>query len=385
MSKPLVPASFEDWRTIAKARVPSFLFGFVDGGSFDEDTLRENVAAWRRVRLRQYVLRDVSATDIGTRFFGRPATMPLALAPVGLGGSLGRRGEVQAARAAAAFGVPFTLCTPAICSIEEVRAATSTPFWFQLYMLRDRGIVRELLQRARAAQCSALVFTVDLARVSIRRSDIRHGMTSAPSTRTALARVKAVLARPNWLWNVALKGGPLVFGNLKEYVPKATRLEDFKAWVDAQFDPSVNWQDIEWLRTQWDGPIILKGLLEAEDARLAADIGVQGFVVSNHGGRQLDGTAPTAEALPRLAGAVAGRGLTVLVDGGIRCGHDLIKARALGADGVLAGRPWAYAMAAGGEAGVHQWLTHMEAELRNTLGLMGQTRLADVGPDQLLP
>lgn len=385
MKQPLVPASFEDWRALAQRRVPDFLFGYVDGGSFHEDTLRANSMAWRRIRLRQHVLRDVSELVVNTQFFGRPARMPLTMAPVGLGGSLRRRGEVQAARAAEAAGVPFTLCTPSICSIEEVRAAIQGPFWFQLYMLRDRGVVRELLQRAAAARCDALVFTVDLARVGMRYSDIRHGMSGAPTGQTKRARIRSVLARPNWLWDVAIKGGPLVFGNLKEYVPKASNLEGFKAWVDAQFDPGVTWKDIEWLRTQWHGPIIIKGLLEPEDARLAADIGAQGIVVSNHGGRQLDSTAATAEALPVLAEAVAGRGVTVLVDGGIRCGHDIIKARALGADGVMVGRPWAYANAAGGEAGVRRWLAQMEEELRNALGLMGLARLQDVSRAHLLP
>ncbi len=384
MRPPLVPASFEDWRALAQRRMPDFLFGYADGGSFDEGTLRDNTEAWRRIRLRQHVLRDVSSIDVGTQFFEQPAAMPLALAPVGLGGSFRRRGEVQAARAAESAGVPFTLCTPAICSIEEVRAATQRPFWFQLYMLRDRGVVKELLQRAQAANCSALVFTVDLARVGMRRSDIRHGMSSAPSTRSRLSRLRSVLSRPRWLWDVAVKGGPLVFGNLQAYVPKASNLEAFKGWVDEQFDASVTWRDIEWLRGQWGGPIIIKGLLEAEDARLAADIGVQGIVVSNHGGRQLDSTAATAEALPVLAEAVAGRGLTVLVDGGIRNGHDIIKARALGAHGVLVGRPWAYANAAGGEAGVRQWLEQIQAELSNSLGLMGLARIDDVGPQHLI-
>lgn len=384
MKTSLVPASFDDWRSLARRRLPDFLFGFVDGGAFDEVTLRANTEAWRKVRLRQHVLRDVSQMHVGTQFFGRAANMPLALAPVGLGGSLRRRGEVQAARAAEAAGVPFTLCTPAICSLEEVRAATQAPFWFQLYMLRDRGIVRDLLQRAAAVGCDALVFTVDLARLGIRRSDIRHGMTTPPTGRTRRARLRSVLSRPSWLWDVPVKGGPLVFGNLKAYVPKATNLEDFKAWVDDQFDASVTWKDIEWLRTQWSGPIIIKGVLEAEDARMAAQIGVQGIVVSNHGGRQLDCTAATAEALPQLAEAVAGRGLTVLVDGGIRNGHDIIKARALGADGVMVGRPWAHANAAGGEGGVRQWLAHMETELTNSLGLMGIARLDDVDRRHLI-
>ena len=373
------PASFEDWRALAQRRLPSFLFGYVDGGSLDEQTLHANTAAWRQVRLRQHVLRDVSVCQTRTRFFGHEARMPLALAPVGLGGALRRRGEVQAARAAEAFGVPFTLCTPSICSMEEVRAATAAPFWYQLYMMRDRGIVRELLQRAQAVQCTTLVFTVDLARVGCRRSDVRHGMDGRGGASAALQRAASVAAHPAWAWDVALRGGPLVFGNLRPYLPKATQLADFKTWVDAQFDASVSWKDIEWLRSQWNGPILLKGILEADDARRAADIGVQGIVVSNHGGRQLDGAVATAEALPHVVDAIGGHGLTVLVDGGIRSGHDIIRARALGADGVMVGRPWVYANAAGGQAGVTRWLGQMEHELVTSLGLMGVADMADLG------
>lgn len=375
---PHLPASFDDWRALARQRLPSFLFGYVDGGSLDEQTLHANVAAWRQIRLRQHVLRDVSVCQTGTRFFGVDARMPLALAPVGLGGALRRRGEVQAALAAQEFGVPFTLCTPSICSMEEVRAATTAPFWYQLYMMRDRGIVRELLQRAHAVGCTTLVFTVDLAHVGCRRSDVRWGMAGGGGAATALQRVASVVAHPRWTWDVALRGGPLVFGNLRPYLPKATTLTDFKTWVDAQFDASVSWKDIEWLRSQWNGPILLKGILEVEDARMAADIGVHGMVVSNHGGRQLDGAVPTAEALPRIVDAIAGRGLTVLVDGGIRSGHDIIRARALGADGVMVGRPWAYANAAAGRAGVTRWLDQMEHELVTSLGLMGVADLASV-------
>lgn len=379
-----IPASVSDYQERARRRLPSFLFGFLNGGSCAEDTLAENVSAWGRHRLRQFVLRDVSQIEIGTDYFGQPASMPLALAPVGLGGLMRRRGEIQAARAAEAAGVPFTLCTPALCSIEEVRSATKAPFWFQLYMLRDRGIVRELLARARAAQCSALVFTVDLARVGVRRSDIRHGMTAKATPRITAARAGDVLRHPRWLNDVMLRGGPHVFGNLAAYVPKARNLEAFKAWVDARFDPGITWRDIEWLRTVWDGPILLKGILEAEDAAMAASIGIEGIVVSNHGGRQLDSTEATADALPRIADALAGR-VRILVDGGIRNGHDMIKAVALGADGVMIGRPWAWALAADGQAGVANMLAMLGNEMRNSLGLMGLSRLRDVGRHSLLP
>lgn len=384
----MLPADFDDFRALARRRLPSFLFGYIDGGSAAESTLRDNVAAWTRVRLRQHVLRDVSRLNLQTELLGQPARMPLALAPVGLGGLTRRRGEVQAALAAQDAGVPFTLCTPSLCSLEEVRAATTAPFWFQLYMLRDRGVVRELLARARAVQCPALLFTVDLARVGVRRSDIRHGMAHPPSARTALARLSDVVGHPRWLWDVPLRGGPLVFGNLAEYVPKARKLESFKAWVDAQFDPGVTWKDIEWLRQEWGGQLVIKGILEPGDACMAARIGAEGIVVSNHGGRQLDATEASADALPRIVDALAALGgprRTVLVDGGIRHGHDLIKARALGADGVLIGRPWAYALAAGGRAGVAEMLRLMQAEAGNALGLMGHADLNQAARDWLLP
>lgn len=326
---------------------------------------------------------DSSHTATSPISSGQASRLPMALAPVGLGGALRRRGEVQAAQAAEAFGVPFTLCTPSICSMEEVRAATTAPFWYQLYMMRDRGIVRELLQRAQAVGCTTLVFTVDLARVGCRRSDVRHGMDGGGGAAGGLRRAASVAAHPAWTWDVALRGGPLVFGNLRPYLPKATRLSDFRTWVDAQFDASVNWKDIEWLRSQWNGHIVLKGILEVEDARMAADIGVQGLVVSNHGGRQLDGAVATAEALPRIVDAISRRGLTILVDGGIRSGHGIVRARALGADGAMVGRPWVYANAAGGRAGVARWLGQMEHELTTSLSLMGVADIADLGRQHL--
>ena len=380
----MLPASFQDYRLLAKRRLPGFLFDYVDGGSFGELTLRDNEAAWARYRLRQHVLRDVSELEVSASLLGQPAPLPLALAPVGLAGLLRRRGEVQAARAAEAFGVPFCMSTVGLCSVEEVRAATSAPFWFQLYLLRDRGVVKEMLARAKAASCSALVFTVDLARLGVRYSDVRRGMSRPPTWRTKLMRVLDVLAHPRWLSDVAIAGQPLVFGNLKHYVPSARNPEDFRAWVDAQFDPSASWKDIEWLRGQWDGPIVLKGILEPEDAKLAADIGAQAVVVSNHGGRQLDGAEASADALPRIADAVRGRA-QIFVDGGVRYGHDLIRARALGADAAMIGRPWAFALAAQGQAGVLEVLRSLDHELRNSLGLMGLSRLSELSPQSLLP
>ncbi|HEX7479912.1 MAG TPA: L-lactate dehydrogenase [Polyangiales bacterium] len=378
-----IPACIGDYRELARQRLPGFLFGYLDGGSFGEVTLRDNEQAWARRRLRQFVLRDVSELDVCATLLGQELTLPVVLAPVGLAGLMRRRGEVQAVRAADAAGVAFCMSTVGLCSLEEVRAASTKPFWFQLYLLRDRGIVKELLARARAVQCSALVFTVDLARVGVRYSDIRHGMATRPTFSSQLTRAWDVLTHPRWLMDVPVGGGPLVFGNLTQYVPKARNPEQFKSWVDSQFDPSANWKDIEWLRTQWDGPIVLKGILEPEDARQAASIGMQGIVVSNHGGRQLDGAEATADALPRIVDAVAGK-LSVLVDGGVRYGNDLIKARALGADAVMIGRPWAWALAARGEAGVRDILRILDNETRNSLGLMGLRSLTQLTRSSLL-
>lgn len=377
------PASLHDFQELARHRLPTFLSGYLDGGSLGEATLRENDRAWERLQLRQFVLRDVTELDVGGNLLGMPTTLPLALAPIGLAGLMARRGEVQAAQAAEAFGVPFCLSTVGLCSIEEVAAATQHPFWFQLYMLRDRGIVTEMLQRAKAAGCSALVFTVDLARVGIRYSDIRHGIGGNGNYQSKARQIYDALKHWRWLWNVVLRGKPLIFGNLAEYAPKARNLEGIRGWVDSQFDPSVDWKDIEWLRKQWNGPIILKGILEPSDAEMAESIGAQGIVISNHGGRQLDAAQAGANALPRIADARTGD-MTLLVDGGVRYGGDIIKARALGADGVMLGRPWAWALAAQGQAGVTRMLNMLDAETRSSLGLMGQLRLDDIDGRALL-
>jgi L-lactate dehydrogenase (cytochrome) len=295
-----------------------------------------------------------------------------------------RRGEVQAARAAEAMGVPFCLSTVGLCSLEEVRAATQAPFWFQLYMMRDRGYVRELLQRARKEGVDTLVFTVDLAVVGSRHRDTRNGMGGGLST---LARLRSALnfaAHPRWLVDVALGGRPLVFGNLASYVASAKNIRQFRSWIDSQFDPSVTWKDIDWLRQEWPGTLIIKGILEPEDARAAADAGAQGIVVSNHGGRQLDSAPSSISALPRVADAVGSRA-DVFLDGGVHTGQDVVKALALGARSVMIGRAWVYALAARGEAGVRHILAQMQREIAVTLALTGLTNTAAIGADVLLP
>jgi L-lactate dehydrogenase (cytochrome) len=376
-----LPATAADLRSRARDRLPRFLFDYVDGGATDEQTLRANEAAWAAVTVRQRVLRHVDGVDTRTPLFGEVCSQPLALAPVGLGGLLARRGEVQAARAAEAAGVPFTLSTVGICPLDEVQQAVHKPIWFQLYMLRDRGIVQALLQRAWAAGCRTLVFTVDLPISGMRHRDTRNGL-SAPAGRAALIKATQLLARPGWIWDVGVRGQPHAFGNLSGQVPAAQDMDAFKAWVDTQFDPTVTWADIEWVRSQWPGTVVLKGILDEEDARLAVRTGVQGLVVSNHGGRQLDGVAATARQLPAIARAVDGA-MTVLVDGGVRSGVDVFRALALGAHGVLIGRPWAWAIAAGGEAALSELLQRWQRELQLAMTLAGVTRVADIGAAHL--
>ena len=375
------PASVADWRRRAAQRLPRFLFDYIDGGASDERTLAANVQDFAALRLRQRVLVDVAQVDTRATLAGQPCALPLALAPIGLAGMAARRGEAQAARAAHAAGVPFTLSTVGICPISEVAAAAGTPPWFQLYMLRDRGAVRALLDGAWAAGCRTLVFTVDLPLPGMRLRDIRHGM-AASGARPALIRAAQVLARPGWVRDVALRGQPLRFGNLTAQVPGARDLGAFKAWVDAQFDPSVTWQDIDWLRGQWKGRLLLKGILDVQDAQAAVQVGADGIVVSNHGGRQLDSVASTAAKLPAIAQAV-GAQTEVLVDGGVRSGVDVFKALALGARGVLIGRPWVWALAAQGEAGVRTLLAQWQRELLLAMTLAGVTRVADIGPQHL--
>ena len=379
----LVPATVDDYRRMAEARLPRQLFDYIDGGAVDERTLAANRADFGRFNLRQRVLRDVSSVRTEAELFGQPASMPVALAPVGLAGLFRRRGETQAVRAAEAAGVPFCLSTVGLCSLEEVRAASTKPFWFQLYMMRDRGYVRELLQRALKVDVNTLVFTVDLAVVGSRYRDRRNGMGGDVSVGGRLRSALNFAAHPRWLMDVALGGRPLVFGNLASYVSSAKNVQDFRAWIDSQFDPSVTWKDIEWLRHEWPGTLIIKGILEPEDAIAAMNSGAQGIVVSNHGGRQLDSAPSSISALPRIADAVGDR-LEVMMDGGVHSGQDVVKALALGARSVMIGRGWVYALAARGEAGVRHILGQIQREIVVTLALCGVTSVDAISSDVLV-
>ena len=375
-------ASALDYRELARRRLPHFLFEYIDGGSYAEVTLRRNIADLEDIALRQRVLTDVSALDLTTNLFGQKLAMPVALAPIGLAGMNARRGEVQAVRAADKAGIPFCLSTVSACPIDEVAKAATRPFWFQLYMIRDRGFMADLLAQARAAGCSALVFTVDMPVPGSRYRDYRSGLAGAAGMRGAIRRALQAACRPAWAYDVGLHGRPHQLGNVAPVLGKNTGLEDFFAWMRDNFDPSVNWRDLDFIRERWDGPLIIKGILDVEDARNAASLGADGIVVSNHGGRQLDGVPSTATALPPIADAVRDK-LTVLVDGGVRSGLDVVRMLALGADGVLLGRAWVYALAAAGEAGIGHLLRLIEAEMRVAMALTGCTRIADISPSIL--
>jgi L-lactate dehydrogenase (cytochrome) len=378
----LAPATVEDYRRLAESRLPRQLFDYIDGGAVDERTLAANRDDFARLHLRQRVLRDVSKLDTGVDIAGRRASMPVVLAPVGLAGLMRRRGEVQAVRAAEAAGVPFCLSTVGLCSLEEVRAATTAPLWFQLYMMRDRGYVRELLQRARSVDVHTLVFTVDLAVVGSRHRDTRNGMGGGLPAGARLRSALNFAMHPRWLVDVALGGRPLVFGNLASYVASARNIQEFRSWIDSQFDPSVTWKDIEWLRREWPGMLVIKGILDPDDACAAADAGAQGIVVSNHGGRQLDSAPSSVSALPRITEAVRDR-VEILMDGGVHTGQDVVKAVALGARAVMIGRAWVYPLAARGEAGVRHQLSQMQRDIAVTLALTGLTRISAV-TDEIL-
>jgi L-lactate dehydrogenase (cytochrome) len=379
----MIVASVADFRQAARRRLPRFLFEYIDGGSYAEATLRRNIADLADIALRQRVLRDVSDLDLSTDLFGQELKLPVVLAPVGLAGLNARRGECQAVRAAEAAGVPFTLSTVSACPLDEVARAATQPFWFQLYMIRDRAFMRDLLVQAREAKCSALIFTVDMPVPGSRYRDYRTGLAGAPGLKGAAWRTAQALARPGWAWDIGLMGRPHALGNVAPVLQGKSGIEDFFAWMRANFDPAVSWDDLAWVRSEWSGPLIVKGILDADDAVLAADAGADGIVVSNHGGRQLDGVPSTARALPPIARAVGDR-VTVLADGGVRSGLDVVRMLALGAKGVLLGRAWAFALAAGGQAGVVKMLGLIEAELRVAMALTGVTRIADIDENILV-
>jgi L-lactate dehydrogenase (cytochrome) len=368
----LAPATALDYRELARRRLPRQLFDYVDGGAYDEATMRANVSDLEHVLLRQIVMRDVSSREHGVDVLGQRLSMPLILAPVGLGGMFARRAEVQAARAAEDAGVPFIESTLSVCSIEEVARSVSKPPWFQLYVMRDRGFAEELMARARAVHSPVLILTVDLAVVGARHRDVRNAVVGRPPGWAKALRGLDLVAHPRWVRDVGLGGRPLTFGNLEHAVPGASSPVAFRDWVDSQFDPSVTWDDIAWVREHWDGRLLVKGVLDPEDARRAVEVGVDGVIVSNHGGRQLDSVASTVNALPNVVEAVGGQA-EVLVDGGIRTGLDVVKMLALGAKAVLIGRVWVWAVAARGQAGVRHILDVMKADMDVALALTGHT------------
>jgi L-lactate dehydrogenase (cytochrome) len=382
----LLPASYGDFRRAAEKRLPRFLFDYYDGGAGAEVTLRRNTADWEAVQLTQKVLCDASKMDCSVELFGEKLAMPLILAPLGMGGMSNRRGEVQAKRAADAAGIPFCLSTVGVCPMEEVAAVSDRPFWFQLYMLKDRGVVQDILSRAWDQGVRTLAFTIDLAVLGTRYRDIRNGMAGGLDTWGKLRAGPIDYAlHPRWVLDVGLRGRPHGLGNVAKYVPGSGsgNVANFMLWMAGQFDPSVTWKDIEWLRGVWKGNLVLKGILDAEDARAAVAIGADGMVVSNHGGRQLDGVASTAAMLPRIADAV-GDQTTLLVDGGIRTGQDLVRALALGAKAALIGRPWAFALGAGGEPALTRYLGLMKQDMKTALGLSGAINAREVGRGVLL-
>ena len=357
----------EDLRQLHKRRVPKAFFDYADRGSYTEDTLRANSEDLRQIKFRQRILVDVSKRDLSTTILGEPAAMPLILAPVGLLGMQHGDGEIYACRAAQAAGIPFTQSTMSICSIEDIAAAVDKPFWFQLYVMKDRGFIKALIERAIAAKCSALVLTVDLQVIGQRHQDIKNGMTVPPEW--SLSKLLDFASKPSWVAGV-LRGKRRSFGNIVGHVKGTEDLTKLSEWTASQFDTSLNWKDIDWIRSIWPGKLILKGILDVEDAEEAAKTGAQALVVSNHGGRQLDGVAATLHALPEVVSAVGDR-IEVLVDGGIRRGGDIVKAMCLGARAVLVGRAYAYGLAAAGEAGVQRAIDILQTDLVRTLKLLG--------------
>lgn len=379
----LLPASYADFRQAAEKRLPRFLFDYIDGGAVAEVTLARNTADWEALQLTQKVLNDASNMDCSVELFGEKLDLPLVLAPVGMGGMTARRGEVQAKRAADRAGIPFCLSTVGICPIEEVAAVSGRPMWFQLYMLKDRGIVQEILTRAWDHGVRTLVFTIDLPVLGTRYRDIRNGMAGGLDLWGRLrSGVIDYALHPRWAIDVGLLGGPHGFGTIARYVKQSRNPRDHLHWTGGQFDASVTWQDIAWLRKVWQGTLVLKGVLDVDDARQAVAVGADGMIVSNHGGRQLDGVASSAAMLPRIADAV-GDSTTLLVDGGVRTGQDLVRALALGAKAALIGRPWALALAAGGEAALSRYLGLVKQDMRTALGLTGAINARDVGPGVL--
>jgi L-lactate dehydrogenase (cytochrome) len=370
----MIVSSASDYREAARRKLPRFLFDYIDGGANEEETLNANRADLRSIVLRQRVLKNVSELSLATEWFGQPSAFPIILGPVGLLGMLGRRGEVQAAKAAAKKGIPFILSTVSICSIEEVASQSARPIWFQLYVLKDRGFMRHVLERAQSAGVQNLVFTVDMPVPGSRYRDARSGMSGPFAHQKRL--LQAVM-KPAWAFDVGLMGRPHTLGNISGYLGKATGLSDYIGWLGCNFDPSIGWSDLEWIREFWKGPMIVKGILDPEDARDATKFGADGIVVSNHGGRQLDGVPSTVKALPGIVDAVGGD-LVVFADSGVRSGLDVMRMLALGARGVMLGRSPAFALAVDGQSGVENMLDIFAKEMQIAMTLTGVSTISRV-------
>jgi len=367
-----------DLRELARRRVPRAFFEYADRGSYDESTLRENVRALERIKLRQRVMIDVDKRNLATSFIGQPVSLPLAIAPTGLTGLQYGGGEILGARAAAEAGIPFTLSTMSICSIEQVAAASPMPFWFQVYVMRDRGFTRELIQRAHAAKCSALMLTVDLTIQGQRHREIKNGLAVPP--KLTLRNAVDIIGKPRWAWNV-LRAPSRSFGNLAGRIG-GDSLTTLAQWIASQFDPTLSWADLAWIREAWPGKLIIKGIMDPRDAKLAADHGVDAIVVSNHGGRQLDGAPASIDALPAVVQEVGDR-CEVLFDGGITSGQALFKALAIGARGALMGKAFLYGLGAMGQPGVTAAIEIIRKELSTTMALCGQTDVSAIDRDAL--
>jgi L-lactate dehydrogenase (cytochrome) len=371
----------EDLRALAKKRVPRMFYDYADSGSWTEGTYRANENEFQKIKLRQRVAVNLEHRSTRTQMIGQDVAMPVALAPTGMTGMQHADGEILAARAAEKFGVPFTLSTMSICSIEDVAAHTSAPFWFQLYVLRDRDFIERLIDRAKAARCSALMLTLDLQIIAQRHKDLKNGLSAPP--KPTFANLINLATKPRWCLGM-LGTKRRQFGNIVGHVKGVEDMSSLSAWTNQQFDPSLDWRDVEWIKRRWGGKLILKGVLDVDDARLAADTGADALIVSNHGGRQLDGAPSSIEALPAIADAVGSR-IEVWMDGGIRSGQDVLKAVAQGAKGTLVGRSFLYALGAMGEAGVTKCLEIIHKELDLTMAFCGRTDIRNVDRGILLP
>ena len=368
--------TFEDYLRVARRRIPHFLFEYLDGGSYGEETLRANRSSLADVVLPQRILRNVADIDTGADFFGARCSLPIVLGPVGLAGMMARRGEVSAAIAAERIGIPYCMSNYAICSRSEVATKTARPFWLQLNIFKDRGFMAAKMREA-AGTCSALVLTVDQPQLGTRYRDFKTGMYDPPGFRTQMRRYVQSAQKPSWAWNVGLRGRPHIFGNIQSYMDEQGATEDPATWTMKNVDPAAEWDVLKWVRDTWKGPLAIKGILNPEDAATAADLGADAIVVSNHGGRQLDGAIATARALPPIAAQVAGRCL-VFVDGGVRSGIDVLKMLTLGADGVFLGRAWVVALAANGEQGIVDLVHNMGHEIRTAMAMMGTRTINEI-------